>query len=171
MQGYLDECMRIVLPNKTGEERERYIAYIEGMIDGYERFGKPEDGEIVAAWREFSYSVASKGQIAPYFRMRSIIDGTEGALTSYELDFYKHDFHCVRAHPDSPFIWGLRDWGTHWHLCTTKDVYEVIDAWYSTYGNKFLFVGVYDPASMEFIKAGDKEHLKSLVGNYRAVEV
>jgi hypothetical protein len=46
----------------------------------------------------------------------NIIEHDAQALQSYATDFYKVDFDMIRRNPDKPFLWVLRELGTHFYF-------------------------------------------------------
>jgi hypothetical protein len=147
-EGFIDERIRLILQDlRVGsEEYNKELAYIEGLIDGLERFGRKHTSDDVAdTWAALAYHVCVREGIAAYDRLRAVVEDTEGALTSYRIDFYKHDFQALRRHKDKSFVWMLRDLGTHMHF--TEDMKETNDwvkAFYSTWGSSVMFFGYYD---------------------------
>lgn len=147
-EGFIDERIRLILQDKKvgTPEYDLEVSYIMGLIDGLERFGRKHTSDDVAdTWDALGYHICRREGNAAYFRLRDIVESTEGALTNYRIDFYKHDLMAVRRNPDKSFVWMLRDLGTHLHF--TEDIEETnkwVKAFYSTWGSSVLFFGYYD---------------------------
>lgn len=128
------------------------IAYIEGMIEGMEKFGTarytPE--EVLSCWETLGYHVASRESITPYFRMLAILNARPELLVNYKKDFYTHDYHSVRRSPDKAFVWIVRPNGTHLFFLDDEKIDETIKSAFSCWGNQILFFGVYSPDDTEF---------------------
>lgn len=146
------------MPMRTQEEADKWelkLAYVAGMIDGYERFAdKADDARVCEVWQALSYVVASRTELVPYFRLRQVIEQTPNALTSYGTDFYKHDLHHMRKYPaDKPFLWALRPGGTHMHYFH-DETWEQANRWVEgirqTWGSEVLRFGLYDGRTNHF---------------------
>lgn len=149
---HIDEHIQVLRNMMSkGEEYKHLYDYTRGLIDGLEHFGKHEDMElVVGAWERLGDAVASYQQIAPYYRLRDIVDKTPGALAAYHNDFYKHDFCSIVRRPNDSFIWMLRDMGTHLHFIDADDTNEWVDAFMGTWGGSALVFGIYHAPSKEF---------------------
>jgi hypothetical protein len=173
IEGIIEERVKFILSEKPirTPEFEREMAYIEGLIDGLDRFGRRRtDEDIADCWKALAHCVASRESITAYFRMADVLDRMEDALTNYKTDFYKIDFRAIRRTRDLPFIWLVRDLGTHLWFVTKEELAELqktVASFVSTWGGSVKFAGYYDPETDEFtgidLGAFNGENLEELL--------
>lgn len=157
MHPYADEYNRIRLaPLKYGTpDFDKEYNYLCGFLDAQDRISRDndKDEDVLDGWRQMGYAVAVKAELRPYFRMRDIIEADDTALVNYQKDFYKIDFQTMLERPDVPFIWILRDLGTHFYRMFPgegecgQNIAECV----KTFGvDHIRYMGYYDPAVGEF---------------------
>jgi len=167
---YVDERIRLILGEKaTGsEEYERELAFIEGMLEGMERYGHAlTQQDVVDSWKALSYHVASREGIVAYFLLKNVIDSNPEALMNYKQDFYQHDFHAIRRRRNASFFWLLRPLGTHLVWADDEKLDETLAFWVLTWGYDACFFGYYDAETQTLRELNLRDYkgdAKALVG-------
>jgi hypothetical protein len=141
----VEEKIRFSLASKEPGTQEYLMctAYIEGMLDGIE--GGISYEKLIDSWAAYSGHVARVEGLDAYFRLKEVIEAHPEALTNYGQDFYKHDFHALRARCNTSFFWFLRELGTHIVYADNPDLEETVKGIMSTWGpDRIIYAGYYD---------------------------